>query len=439
MSMSTRPTSTDVIDNNDDNNVTVSLRDKKPRQQHSTKDSNMIDEAEEWRKIEEILANMHRDSFFADSTSSQVAVTVKNRKSQALTLQLMNPSSSPRYSNMSYPSEHDDLSTKRINDIDNKIILWLNNNVGLPLARAREISEILEKNGFDNITFMKGTLTKSIMNDMGIDKSIQHQISIYLDNEICQIPSIDMYDYASDWLSGLNLFDYLELFALNELTSIKKIQSSRLTIMDLRLFGIELIGHLERIIKSIKMSDNSDMMSSSVSTLPTSIKSSQYTTTDTDLTEKIQNKVQFNEKNQLLLKKCISYSAHYLGSSEISNVEGAEDCRRAMNLMKGRIRQINKVPQVLLQVSAYEVNVLDSITNVRVLYLLFNRIDRFFFQNLVVQHEINRIEIVCQDELDLNCFAYIFQDGDKHFCHVYCVLTAVSLSILFVILIKLYW
>ncbi|KAH7722654.1 AIDA-1b [Aphelenchoides avenae] len=111
---------------------------------------------------------------------------------------------------------------------------------------------------------------------------------------------------------------------------------------------------------------------------------------------------------RLLLKYgCISYSAHYLGSMEISNVEGAEDCRRAMIASKGRIKQVNKVPQVILEISVGGVNVLDAETN-----------------QLTVQHEVNRIQVVCQDEIDLNCFAYIFQDGDKNFCHVYCVLTA---------------
>lgn len=38
----------------------------------------------------------------------------------------------------------------------------------------------------------------------------------------------------------------------------------------------------------------------------------------------------WQEQRRLLLEGCISYSAHYLGSMEISNVEGAEDCRRAM-------------------------------------------------------------------------------------------------------------
>jgi hypothetical protein len=39
---------------------------------------------------------------------------------------------------------------------------------------------------------------------------------------------------------------------------------------------------------------------------------------------------------------------------------------------------------------------------------------------------ISNIQVVCQDELDLNCFAYIFKDGNKDFSHVFCVLTAVG-------------
>lgn len=39
-------------------------------------------------------------------------------------------------------------------------------------------------------------------------------------------------------------------------------------------------------------------------------------------------------RRQLLLDNCVVFSAHYLGSMEISNVEGAEDCRRAMNASK---------------------------------------------------------------------------------------------------------
>jgi hypothetical protein len=177
--------------------------------------------------------------------------------------------------------------------------------------------------------------------------------------------------------------------------------------------GIDCVGHLERIQKSLFVPiDQMDL--SSLSSLPNdSMKSTSTLNTETTPLRELSddtidnNSAKWEEKTTLLLNKCASYSAHYLGSAEISNVEGAEDCRRAMNTLKSRIRQIAKVPQVLLEISVGGVNVLDSSTN-----------------RLTVQHEINRIQVVCQDELDLNCFAYIFQDGDKNFCHVYCVLTA---------------
>lgn len=91
-----------------------------------------------------------------------------------------------------------------------------------------------------------------------------------------------------------------------------------------------------------------------------------------------------------------------------------------------RIKQVNKVPQVILEISIGGVNVLDASTNVRKKSEKITL--RNPFKQLTVQHEINRIQVVCQDELDLNCFAYIFQDGEKNFCHVYCVLTAVCVT-----------
>ena len=44
--------------------------------------------------------------------------------------------------------------------------------------------------------------------------------------------------------------------------------------------------------------------------------------------------INWTQKTAMLLHKCLSYSAHYLGAVEISNVEGAEDCRRAISASK---------------------------------------------------------------------------------------------------------
>ncbi|VDN32124.1 unnamed protein product [Gongylonema pulchrum] len=116
---------------------------------------------------------------------------------------------------------------------------------------------------------------------------------------------------------------------------------------------------------------------------------------------------EWQHSSTTLIENCVSYSAHYLGSMEISNVEGTEDSRRAMIKLKSGIREISRIPQVLLEISVSGVRVLDAFTKL-----------------LTVEHSITQIQIVCQDERDLNCFAYISQDGERHFCHVFCVLTA---------------
>jgi len=424
-SSSTRPCSSEMLDKSDSPNAAVVLRDKtKPRLPSQPSTIAEIDQVEEWKKIEEILSAIRRDSFFAETNNSQVAVSVRNRKSQALTLQLssVNPTSA-RQSNLSYPSEPEDLKNmldRPLKDSKqkarNEIEEWLNTRVGLPMARSAEISTILNRNGFDQAKFLKGSLSHQAMTEMEIDKSIQHQISIFLQEETCQIPSIEEFDYASDWLSALQLIDYLEFFAMKDLTQVKKIIANDITKVDLKLMGISLIGHIERIQKSLHIGNQSTTSSSfsipqsSANSSSAKIQSSSSTLHHDETSEEKsdpENSAKWEEKTELLLRKFASYSAHYLGSAEISNVEGAEDCRRAMNVMKSRIRQINKVPQVLLEISVNGVNVLDSTSN-----------------RLTVQHEISKIQVVCQDELDLNCFAYIFQDGEKNFCHVYCVLTA---------------
>ena len=356
------------------------MRDKtKPRPPSQASTIAEIDQVEEWKKIEEILSAIRRDSFFAETNNSQVAVSVRNRKSQALTLQLssVNPSSM-RQSNISYPSEPEDLKNMTDRPLrdpkkkaENEVEEWLNIRVGLPLARSAEISTILNRNGFDQVKFIKGSLSRQAMTEMEIDKSIQHQISVFLQGETCQIPSIEDFEYASDWLSALQLIDYLEFFAMQDLTLVKRIKTANLSSIDLKIMGISLTGHIERIQKSLNSGNQST--SSSFSTLPNSVKNSSTKTqssstlhheeTSEDKSDP-ENSAKWEEKTTLLLHKCASYTAHYLGSAEISNVEGAEDCRRAMNLMKSRIRQISKVPQVMLEISVNGVNVLDSTNNV---------------------------------------------------------------------------
>uniref|UniRef100_A0A7E4VU29 ANK_REP_REGION domain-containing protein n=1 Tax=Panagrellus redivivus TaxID=6233 RepID=A0A7E4VU29_PANRE len=420
----------EIVEQSDSSpNFVVSLRDKH-KQRNSTASSQRsedMDQLDEWKKIEEILCAIRRDSLFADASNNQVAVSVKNRKSQALTLQLTSnnqPATPPATANdvntnvFSYPSESEDLS-KASRSGSSKVPLtevakWLNSSVGLPLARSIETATLFERNGYDAVRFMSATLTKHGMSEIGVDKSIQHQILLFLDSQpFASIPTIHEFEYASDWLSSLQLIDHLGSFAKQNLTLTKAVKNANLSTSELKKMGIDLPGHLERILRSLRSTGDRSNFSSMSTLLPESNKTRSTSTLNTESTHVKEaspasdHASKWEEKTSLLLYKCAPYSAHYLGSAEISNVEGAEDCRRAMNALKSRIRQIAKVPQVLLELSVGGVNVLDPSTN-----------------RLTVQHEISRIQVVCQDELDLNCFAYIFQDGDKNFCHVYCVLTA---------------
>uniref|UniRef100_A0A914C0C9 Ankyrin repeat and sterile alpha motif domain-containing protein 1B n=1 Tax=Acrobeloides nanus TaxID=290746 RepID=A0A914C0C9_9BILA len=383
----------------------------------STRESNEdleFNQSQEWKKIEDILSAIRRDSLFAESNGSPVAISVRNRKSQALTLQL---SSANLVKDEACSSNSDIISTDGDSGNDHAESLsvtgWLQQAVGLPKARSIEIAKIIEKNGFDRIEFMKGTLHKRTMTEIGIDKSIQHQILPSVERMRCLIPSIEDFEYTSDWLNALALMDYLGSFVNQNLTQPKSVLTAKLTIKDLKKMGITLIGHLERIQFSLSLTKNERSSLATLSTTGSHKKSASTLCNSSQQTEgrmaaaETSDDTNWAQKTAMLLHKCLSYSAHYLGAVEISNVEGAEDCRRAISASKNRVRQIIKVPQVILEISVGGVNVLDAASH-----------------QLIAQHEVNHIQVVCQDEWDLNCFAYIFQDGDKNICHVYCVLTA---------------
>lgn len=46
---------------------------------------------------------------------------------------------------------------------------------------------------------------------------------------------------------------------------------------------------------------------------------------------------EWRHSSSKLISDCVAYSAHYLGSVEISNVESTEDSRRAMVKLKVRV------------------------------------------------------------------------------------------------------
>ncbi|CAG9540170.1 unnamed protein product [Cercopithifilaria johnstoni] len=379
-----------------------------------------LDESIEWKKISEIMESFGgaicRESVFAAHYEPKVAVYLRDRRSQALTLQLNGPQAVQNRQSSGFDADKRCEQPRGVNAVAE----WLNVCVGIPNPRANEIAEILESNGFDSIDHMQSTLDRASMQEIGFDKSIQHQIGMYLENyPNVSIPSANSFTYVSDWLHSLELEDYLGHFVSGGLTSMLIVFAVDSTRKHLKILGISKLGHQKRILNSLKKAkeerrqraaeraaaaqeEEADSGQESRSTVQSS--------SSTQIPHSVivgGRQTEWQHSSNTLIESCISYSAHYLGSMEISNVEETEDSRRAMIKLKRGIREIAKVPHVLLEISVSGVRVLDATT-----------------KQLTVEHEIAQIQIVCQDERDLNCFAYISQDGNRHFCHVFCVLTA---------------
>ncbi|VDM37031.1 unnamed protein product [Toxocara canis] len=408
-----------------------------------------LNESIEWKKINEIMESFGgaicRESVFADQYEPRVAVYLRDRRSQALTLQLSGPQP---YQQAQHQAQRfqacgaaatvaaADRCSRRSNasliakssfssyfqPTTTAVADWLNVSVGIPNPRAKEIAAILESHGFDNVDHMQSTLDRLAMHEIGLDKSTQHQIGTYLDNYPGQRnASANTFTYVSDWLHSLDLEDYLGHFMNGGLTSMLIVSALDPSSKHLKSLGITSLGHQRRILNSLKEAKierrqraaekvNAAMHDDETDSGQESRSTAQSSSASTQKPHSIivgGRQTEWRHSSTTLIEDCVSYSAHYLGSMEISNIEGTEDSRRAMIKLKKGIREIAKVPQVLLEISVAGVRVLDATT-----------------KQLTVEHEITRIQIVCQDERDLNCFAYISQDGDKHFCHVFCVLTA---------------
>ncbi|KAI1722649.1 ankyrin repeats (3 copies) domain-containing protein [Ditylenchus destructor] len=370
---------------------------KKNNKQNEHHDT--IDHSAEWRQIDEILNAIQRDSFFKRKDEIENSDEFKPLTLQNSTYVVTKVSANGKNTARKSP-----------------VVAWLV-ATGIPQSSIYDIGMKFESNGFDNVELMKGSLTPRFMTEMDLDLDVQKQLSNYMALKMREsIPSIADFEYLSDWLESLSLMDHLGAFAKANLTYTSDIIAARLTRSDLEKMGISTLGHIARITRSLELAKpkflstpglslERDKSVSGSESCANCSRSDDYFS-DTCETSKYEAE-RAEERRMKLLDDCVSFSASYLGSVEISNVEGADDCRRAMAASKKRITQVNKVPQVLLEISVSGVNVVDATTN-----------------KLTVHHEINRILIVYQDELDLNCFAYIYKDGEKNFCHVYCVLTA---------------
>ncbi|KJH41590.1 hypothetical protein DICVIV_12434 [Dictyocaulus viviparus] len=396
----------------------VSVR-KPPSEEDINKGSESINEIEEWKKIDEILSSFGgavcRESVFAANYESQVAVFLRDCRSQALTLQLTSQPSISRHSINTFS-----LSSSTFKSETNHITVsqWLRTTVGVLEPRATEIGQILTRAGFDSITQLYGCLTARDLSALGIEKSIQQQILTYLSSVKHVRPNANNFNYVSDWLNSLELTDYLGNFVAAGLKTMCTVKSTTLTRDQLEKMGITLPGHIARILQSLmdaKSEKNYEKKDDLKKNQQVYISSNSFMVNvpeeNSSKSRPLYENINEDDNGDIskidLLHEHASFSAHYLGSMEISNIDGTEESRRAMTKLKKSIRVIAKVPQVMMEISIRGVRILDGRTGL-----------------LAVEHEISQIQIVCQDERDLNCFTYISQDADKNLCHVFCVLTA---------------
>ncbi|VDO27846.1 unnamed protein product [Haemonchus placei] len=366
--------------------------------------------------IDDILSSFGgavcRESVFAANYEPQVAVFLRDRRSQALTLQLTSPPSATRLSSSTASSSSYKLDPDCVN-----MSHWLCTEVGLSSQKASEVGRTLTKAGFDKTTQLEGCLTARELTALGIEKSIQQQILSYLATTTDTRPNANNFNYVSDWLCSLELTDYLGNFVTAGLKSMLIVRTADLTRDHLEKMGITLPGHIARILHSLMEAkiEEACQRSERLREMRLAVTSATPTSSILKETSSEESTSAFEcadiSGNEAVKRDLIhghaSFSAHYLGSMEISNIDGTEESRRAMARLKKSIREIAKVPQVFLEISIHGVRILDGKNG-----------------QLAVEHEISHIQIVCQDERDLNCFTYISQDAEKNLCHVFCVLTA---------------
>ncbi|EYC32303.1 hypothetical protein Y032_0003g1507 [Ancylostoma ceylanicum] len=202
-----------------------------------------INEIDEWNKIDDILSSFGgavcRESVFAANFEPQVAVFLRDRRSQALTLQLTSatpPKSAhigdkePESSHLTYSAEADGLSMSQ----------WLSTSVGIPTSKAVEVGQILTTNGFDRPTQLNGCLTAQELSCLGIEKTTQHQILSHLATVDDPRPNANNFNYVSDWLCSLELTDYLGNFVAAGLKTMLVVRTAELS-----------RKHLEKAIREI--------------------------------------------------------------------------------------------------------------------------------------------------------------------------------------------
>ncbi|KAF8356372.1 hypothetical protein PRIPAC_97995, partial [Pristionchus pacificus] len=337
-----------------------------------------LDEKAEWLKIDSIMQSIGAPMNESKRSAGGHQV-MRDRNSKALTLL---STLNPRQNEYSIDETAVDVARFQTDALER----WFKLDVGLDSVDSATMALLLQRNGFDMVEHLQLSLDRLALIEMGVKDSLIHLICHHLvtSPQLRKYPPTNDLNYVSEWLQSLDLQDYLGNFFRCGLKTMIIVRSTDITQRKLNDMGIHKIGHVLRLLHSLRNAKKSP-------------------TTNTHSINR-NSRLSLNEQ---LIAGWVAFSAHFLGSVEISNVNSADEARATMTRLKKALREIAKVQQVHIEISVSGVRLSDAVTN---------RQEAF--------HEISKIKIVCQDERDLNCFTYITREDDRFFCHVFCVLTA---------------
>ncbi|ELU05117.1 hypothetical protein CAPTEDRAFT_182619 [Capitella teleta] len=212
---------------------------------------------------------------------------------------------------------------------------------------------------------------------------------------------------VQQWLQSLNLTVYWDRFKSHNFTEMSRIQK----MWDLELnnvLDIRPLGHRKRMLASLRQLSSEGessgeefkdftrtLVRKNVDLRPPQV------STETNIQE-------WRHQPEVLIRGTCRYSAQYLGSTLVKDLQGTESTKEAIVKMKrvcqGSTESLCKVPTIILCISYKGVKFIDAKD-----------------KHVICEHEINNIFCACQDGENLNFFAYITKDHAQHYCHVFSV------------------
>ncbi|EGT57894.1 hypothetical protein CAEBREN_17975 [Caenorhabditis brenneri] len=366
----------------------------------SDQKSDSASEEPSWDRVESVFDSFGaapcRESVFVREYEPRVAVYLRDRGSKALSVTLIE-------------DELRDQKSLLVKKEPKTIVEWLESDVMLAPGVADSVGAILEKHGYDKMDQIKGTISKGILSEIGIDDVSKFKIMSEIEKLKDEVASAGKFFYVSDWLKFIGLQDYITNFVRAGYKLMPKLTEIDWDTSRLMQLGITRRGHIARILYSFKKAEdekrkeynNRMQMKPLMSPPPLPPRHRQNTCNECPQGDfdKIKNK---------LLQGSVIYRAHHLGVIEVGETECSDVAHAAMTSIKESINDWESIPRVTLDLTCNGITIFDE-----------------NFKTLLDGYGVYTIRVVCQDRKDLNFFCFVARDlENRFFCHTFCVLTS---------------